>query len=311
MIHYDPADRGLGEFFIYASCHWVEHFGAISADHLPSLSSIENLCQAGSTRLQNWIQQNCRPGCAIKPRFLFDSSLYDPLSITSLYGSEAMLRDMLENSDFDKDKFLPQPALAAADQILQWGDQSRLRILLDSKLGHQLQNLDFFRLILNGWSHPGTNCSTWDQVFDLVDHILDILVQEKWGNELLCMAASVGCMPMVRRLMIRAQHKAELRSELLRGLRRERHRPFDKSRHQSIGEAVLGNHVDVVEYLLKENGIEAHLQFRNSRGENVLQPGDVPSFGPTPTGRHTPDRRSRRYGPKADYFALSSFRGPV
>jgi hypothetical protein len=43
---------------------------------------------------------------------------YDPLSITLLYGLEAMLRYMLESSDFDKDKFLLNPAIKAADQIL-------------------------------------------------------------------------------------------------------------------------------------------------------------------------------------------------
>ncbi|KAG9244617.1 hypothetical protein BJ878DRAFT_59934 [Calycina marina] len=45
---------------------------------------------------------------------------------------------------------------------------------------------------------------------------------------------------------------------------------FGKPVHQSIAEAVPGNHVDVVEYLLRQNGIEAPLQHRNSRGENVL-----------------------------------------
>lgn len=29
MIHYDPIERGFGELFVYASCHWIEHFGAI------------------------------------------------------------------------------------------------------------------------------------------------------------------------------------------------------------------------------------------------------------------------------------------
>lgn len=72
------------------------HFGAIAVEPLTSLANIENLCQAGSTRLLNWIQQNCRPDCAIQPRFQFVGSLYDSLSITSLYGSEAMLRYMLE-----------------------------------------------------------------------------------------------------------------------------------------------------------------------------------------------------------------------
>ncbi|KAM0424851.1 hypothetical protein ACHAPT_009907 [Fusarium lateritium] len=218
MIRYDPTDRGFGEFFIYASSHWIHHFGAVTVEPLPSLFSIENLCRAGSTRLDNWIQQNRRPDCAIQPRYEFDSSLYDPLSITSLYGSEAMLRGMLENSDFGKDKFLPDSMLGAASQILQWGDLSRLKILLESKHCHQLQNLDFFRLIIKRWSAPATQSNDWDPVFDLVDHVLDILVREQWGSELLCMAAGAGCLPMVRQLMARAQHNPELEKELMRGL---------------------------------------------------------------------------------------------
>ncbi|POR39645.1 Vegetative incompatibility protein HET-E-1 [Tolypocladium paradoxum] len=264
MIRYDPIERGFGELFVYASCHWIEHFGAVSAEPLlPGLGNIENLCQAGSTRLHNWITQNCRPDCTIKPRFVFDSSLYDPLSITSLYGSEAMLQGMLESSDFGKDKFLPNSAIGAADQILQWGDLSRLKLLLGSKIGHEIRNLDFFRLVMKQWSNSiSDKCRQgWDVVFDLVDDVLDMMVRERWGNELLRRAASTGCMPIIRRLMDRAQHKAELRAELLDGSQPER---------GLIGEAVLGNHVDVVEYLLGQQGIEAHLQHRNSHGENVL-----------------------------------------
>lgn len=272
MLRYDPTERGFGELFVYACCHWLEHFGAITVEPLPNLENVENLCQAGSTRLLNWIKQNCRPQCTIKPRFVFDVSLYDPLSITSLYGSEAMLRHMLKNSDFGKDKFLPNPAMGAADQILQWGDLSRLRILLsDSNVGHQLRNLEFFQLLMRNWptSHP--NCQDWDVVSDLIDDLLDILVKERWGNELLCMAAGMGCMPIIQCLMERAQHNPELKTELLRGSPREpQPMSFGKPRHQSIGEAVLGNHVTVVEYLLRQQGIDAHLQHRNSRGENVL-----------------------------------------
>ncbi len=272
MIRYDPTERGFGEFFVYASCHWLEHFGAITIEPLPGLASIESLCQAGSTRLHNWIKQNCRPDCAIKARFPFDSSLYDPLSITALYGSGAMLHNMLKNSDFDMDKFLPRPATGAADQVLQWCDLSRLRIFfLEDRFSHQFQNLDFFRLILRQWSGSGKHRHTWDLVFDLVEYVSNILVQEQWGNELLCLAASAGCIPIIQRLMIRAQHQAELRTELLREVRRDQKPPsFGNPVHQSIGEAVLGNHVDVVEFLLGEKGIEAHLQHRNSCGENVL-----------------------------------------
>lgn len=66
-------------------------------------------------------------------------------------------------------------------------------------------------------------------------------------------------------------HNKELRHELLR----ECQAPLTKTAfrepiHQSIGEAVWGNHLKVVEYLLRENGIEAHLRYRDSCGRNEL-----------------------------------------
>lgn len=218
MVRYDPTERGFGEFFVYASCYWIQHFDAITVEPLPSLSSIENLCQAGSTRLDNWIQQNRRPDCTIQPRFVFDTGLYDPLCITSLYGSEAMLRVILEGSDISKENFLPNTMLEAASQILQWGDFARLKILLESKHGHQLLNLSFFRLIIRQWSTPGTQDKDWGLIFDHVEYVLDIMVHEQWGNELLCVATGAGCMPVVRQLIARAQDNAELKNELLRGL---------------------------------------------------------------------------------------------
>ncbi|PKX89144.1 NACHT domain protein [Aspergillus novofumigatus IBT 16806] len=201
MIHYDPTERGFGEFFVYASCHWLEYFGSITANCLPRLESIEDLCRAGSTRLQNWIQQNCRPDCAISPRFEFESSLYDPLSITCLYGSEAMLRVMLEKSDFDNERFLRNPAMGAADQILRWGDITRLRILfLDETLGHELQNVGFFRLVIIRWSDCIISQQDWTPVFSLIDYMPEGSVQGEWRNEILTLAANYRCTPMIQRM---------------------------------------------------------------------------------------------------------------
>ncbi|KAF2023255.1 hypothetical protein EK21DRAFT_105415 [Setomelanomma holmii] len=212
MIRYDPTERGFGGFFVYASSYWLKHFGDIESELLLSLAEIESVCQA---------------------RFEFYSHLYDPLSITSLYGSDSILRDMLTNSNFDEDKYLRSPAIAAADQILQWGNLSKLRILfLEGKLTHQLRNLEFFRLIIRQWSNLGARHEDWEMAFSLVDHVLDIIVEEQWGNELLCLAARAGCMPMIERLLNQARLNAKLKTELLRGF-------------QSIGEAVLGNHLVV------------------------------------------------------------------
>lgn len=263
MICYDPTERGFGEFFVYASSHWLKHFGANEEGPFPRLAKLERLCQAGSMRLNNWINQNCRPGCAIKARFDFDSRLYDPLSITSLYGSDAILREMLQNSGFDKDKYLPSPAISAADQILQWGDLSKLKILfLEGKIRYQLRNLEFFRLLIKRWSNFGSRHDNWAEAFDLVDDVLDALVSEQWGNELLCIAARAGCLPMIQRLLDRAHHMEELRTELWRDSR-------------PISEAVLGNHVDAVECLLRESGSEVDLQSLTSRGDSLLHLASV------------------------------------
>ncbi|CAN9218360.1 unnamed protein product [Alternaria alternata] len=264
MIRYDPTDRGFGEFFVYASSYWLKHLGALESEPLPPLAKMEILCRAGSIRLDNWINQHCRPGCAIKARFEFFSHLYDPLSITALYGSDRLLCDMLENSTFDDDKYLLSPAICAADQILQWGDLSKLKILFfGGKLGHQLRNLDFFRLIIRQWSNIRARHENWEAAFSLVDSVLDTMVEEQWAHELLCIAAGSGCIPMVQRLLSQAQHKAELKTELLRAF-------------QSLGNAVLGNHLDTVECILREEGFEEHLQYLNSYGESLLHLASVP-----------------------------------
>jgi hypothetical protein len=278
MARIDPLDRGFGEFFVYASCHWIDHFGGTGStfEHIPSLVSIENVCQSGSIRLRNWIQQNCRPGCTMLPRFEFDSSLYDSLSITSLYGSEAVLCTMVRASSFDNGKYFQDTAMRAADQILQWGDLSRLKILLlDSRTGQHLKNFDLFRLIVKRWdrarltTNPRKERQNWDLVFDLVDDVTEKMIEDHWGNKLFCFAAGAGCMPIVQRLMNSAQHSRELRGELLGTDVEGRLSPHEEETHQSVGHAVLGNHSEIVGYL-GEFGFEAHFRYRNARGENVL-----------------------------------------
>ncbi|CAG7978515.1 unnamed protein product [Penicillium olsonii] len=279
MARFDPVDRGFGEFFVYASCHWVDHFGRVPAESLSSLASIEKLCQAGSTRLRNWIQQNSRPSCTISPRFEFDSSLYDPLSITSIYGSESILRHMLERSRFESEDFFQESAIKAADQILQWANVSRLEILfLHSQTSAHLQKFELFRLVIKRWSKARfitkpwhKEQQDWDLVFGLVERMLDKMTEEQWGNELLCLAARAGCMPIVHRLVTSAKNKEELRKELFHKTQVKGEKPIiEGSTHRLIGNAILGDHADIVEYLLREKIVEPHFRHRNSLGENVL-----------------------------------------
>ncbi|KAF6799482.1 ankyrin repeat protein [Colletotrichum sojae] len=244
MTRYDPADRGFGEFFVYASCHWINHFGSVT-EPLPDLKLVEKLCQAGSTRLHNWTSQNSRPNCVLQPRFDFDGSLYDPLSITSLYGSEEMLLRMIEVAELESPSFLANTVRLAVDQVLRWGDLRRLRTLFFGRgTGGHIQNLNFFRRVIDSWRFSNTKYrQDWDAAFDIVNDIPGIL-------------------------------DVDLREELLREPQR-RSRSLNHQAHQSIGEAVLAGHSGVLEYLLRQDGIETHLRHRNANGENVLHLASV------------------------------------
>jgi hypothetical protein len=69
--------------------------------------------------------------------------------------------------------------MAAADQILQWGDLSRLRLLWESDAGRQIRdNLeDFARLVARQWSRsPGDRARPgWDVIFGLVNDLREMV----------------------------------------------------------------------------------------------------------------------------------------
>lgn len=88
------------------------------------------------------------------------------------------------------------------------------------------------------------------------------MIREEWGYELLCQAISYGCLPIVERLFEEAAHNSAMRNELLRDPQRDS--SFRLYNHQSVGEAVWNNRVEVLRYLLQQDGI------RDSGGYNVL-----------------------------------------
>ncbi|ORY55663.1 uncharacterized protein BCR38DRAFT_505895 [Pseudomassariella vexata] len=55
----------------------------------------------------------------------------------------------------------------------------------------------------------------WPKVFDLINDISGALVQEQWDNELLCIAAGFGCIPIMQRLLDTAVANPALKRELL------------------------------------------------------------------------------------------------
>lgn len=270
-IYYDPADRGFGEFYVYASCFWLDHFRESPPELLPNMSDIVKLCKANSKGLQNWIGQNCRPDCTITPKFDYKYYSLDPLTVVSVYGPQLALERLLEDDKIDLSgkEFLFDSVKQTIEQVIQWGDISRLSMLFrNSRVGPKVRNIGIFHQIMTQWASSDQNSRPWETCFDLVFDICDdVLVREKWGNELLCLAASYGCLPMVERLFGEGARNPVMRDELLRDVRRDIKPP---DYHQSIGEAVWHNHVEVLRYLLKQEGIEAHLRHLDSDGYNVL-----------------------------------------
>lgn len=237
QLCYDPSERGFGEFFIYASCFWLDHLKTSAPERLPDTSDLVKLCRAKSKRLHNWIGQNCRPDCTILPKFDHDSELQDPLVLISLYGPEIALKKLLKDYDVCGKDFLTDSVKQAIWQTISYGDLSRLEILFkDTRVRLAVRNMNFFRHLMGTWAQSSERDSTqWMNLFDLFIGIFDTLDwTEDWGNEVLCVAVTFGCLPFIKKLFEKAATNPEMRQELLQDRRRDYHRP---DHHQSVGEA--------------------------------------------------------------------------
>ncbi|KAF2152107.1 hypothetical protein K461DRAFT_162341 [Myriangium duriaei CBS 260.36] len=266
LVYYDPADRGFGELFVYAACYWRQHLGAIGAAQRPSSSSIERLCQTRSIRLKNWSLQELRPDCRVMTEYSVPDVSEDPLLIVSRSGSTRVLQDMLRNSNLDNRQYFNSNTVRHAfNDVVGRDDLPMISIFLAD---HRTRDVDFLLTIMRRYD---VICLTrgppqgWEGLFD---RMLEITCQENWTHEILCRAARNGCMPMIQRLFSKAQGDAQLRDEMLSARYRT---PGPRIQdHQSIGEAIAGGRDAVLEYLLQQDSIDAHLKYRNREGDNVL-----------------------------------------
>lgn len=79
-------------------------------------------------------------------------------------------------------------------------------------------------------------------MFGHVDCVLDISVRERWAGELLRVAAGAGCMPILKRMVTRAQHNTEMKKELVRGL------SSGKPQQNALRVAVQGGDLDLISF---------------------------------------------------------------
>jgi hypothetical protein len=286
--YFDPASRGFGELFTYASCHWRDHYSTVNSEGGIPLVDIIELCQSGTTRLHNWVDQAARPTCSLESSDMNNKdnrNTFDPFIVSALDGSETGLNMMLSHvrkqmsshdtrtSDFlDLERSLQRTMDLATESTYISVPKVHALFYFHKELGLiSPLRLFCFRVV------RGIKVEFYEErlegIVGLVSELYEDMVEEKWGNELLCAAAGSDCLPMIRQLFHGAASNEQLREELLRDVQDDRD-PKKKnhtwSNHQAVGSAVHWGHTHIVRYLLDQPGIEAHLRHRNAGGYNVL-----------------------------------------
>ncbi|KAL8777275.1 MAG: hypothetical protein Q9194_002649 [Teloschistes cf. exilis] len=186
-LYYDPSEREFGEFFVYASCFWVDHFKFdFDSDFLDPLVIVSLY---GSEIALKKLLQDHDVG---SEEFLIDSV-------------EETIGQIIRHGDISRLRIL----------------------FRDTRVGLRVRSFRFFRQLMEVWAHSNKDRDSreWVGLFDLVVDIFDVLVREEWGNEFLCTAVSYGCLPIVERLFEEAARNPAMRNELLRDPQRDCNRP--------------------------------------------------------------------------------------
>ena len=270
--HYDSSSRGFGEFFLYASCFWLGHLGAASITSLPDIEDIIMLCAARSKRLENWSGQLGNSDSPFKRDCFYHWKEHDPVDIVANYGPTCLLEKLLSHQAFGNDAFRSELVEKTMREMLPRRDTTRAGILFHHpKTRPNFQSLGFCADVMKDAEQylagKPRGLELYTSFFDLVTETFDTSVQEKWSNELLCQAVQFRCRPVVEKLFEEAARNPALKQEILRNPPRVSR---GHASHQSVGVAAFKGDVDILHYLLQQDGIEDHLHHRNSRGQNVF-----------------------------------------
>ncbi|RYO93560.1 hypothetical protein DL766_003932 [Monosporascus sp. MC13-8B] len=269
---FDPSDRGFGELYAYSACFWLDHFNGASSGSLATLPDIVNLCRAGSRTLSNWVTMYCRPDCTITAKLTLDPQYLDPLVVVSEFGPRVAMDQLLVDYERYTESMAKYSNWTTVDQLDLLGDATRLgAIFLHPIIGPEIRTIHHLEKAMISWTQPRGDREKWEELFS---RILPTFMRERSSNDLLRAACRSGCLPVVKMLFEEAARNPALKVDLLR----DNQPPADRQGkiqlhlgpHQSVGEAAAHGHLSVVRYLLEQDGIEAHIRYRDARGFNVF-----------------------------------------
>lgn len=286
----------FGDFFVYASCYWIEHIRELceKSDTMDQaiadifegekLRNLERLCAGSASTvgkksspgvLCNWLKQRVRPNCTVTARNEdVVHTDYDPFLVAALHFPERALRVFIENASFTEEYYCN----TQADVVIKLCHRNSYQEIkrLFRCLGERLSALKFFRALVKGWSVTRLDCprpdldkaatsrlvEEWTEVFALASNFLDSMIQGEWGRELFRLATETPCKPMMNVLLDGAERSPALRAEIWSDM--------DGQRHQSVGAAVEKSRIDLLELLLAHDDCKGHLEFVTKNRQTTL-----------------------------------------
>lgn len=268
---FDPSPT-FGQFYAYASCFWLDHFNGASQESLGSLPDIAYLCRASSQTLKNWVYMYCRPDFKITSKqgsFVTDD--LDPLIVLSSYGHMDAFNQLLNDYEKYSIYMASDSSRLSSIQLTEcYGEPARLAALFcHPTVGCNLRKVPKLEEVLLHWSKSERGRAMTEDFFDSV---MPTVIREFQANDLLCAAARHGWISIVERLFEEAARDPSFKEELMRtweGSGKKKTGP-ELEQHQSVGEAAVYGQIAMVRYLLQQDGIEAHLRYRDVNGNNVL-----------------------------------------
>lgn len=268
---FDPAPR-FGQFFAYASCFWLDHFTEASAESLISLPDIAYLCRASSKTLSNWVAMYCRPDFTITPKYeKYATDYRDPLTVLCNSGPDVAFNRFLEDYERYSRYMAPNSGQVSMNHlILHSGEPSRLAALfLHPMVGREIRTIRKLEYVMIDWENDRRGRAGIGEFLDLV---MPLFIREGPANDLLCAAARHGWISIAKMLFEEAARNPSFKEELLYPQKdtEKKKSKHHLEPHQSVGEAASFGEIAMVRYLLEQDGIEAHLRYRDDHGNNVF-----------------------------------------
>lgn len=274
---FDPSTRGLGDLFNYAACYWPQHVSNSASELVPDAQIVLDLARPGSIRLRNWSQQYRWPSSRIgfgRKRFLPDENCLDALAVAVHFRWNKVAIQLLEQFDEDPDNFTRGSIDRVTEWALDYGQFSLVQEFLQRVTAAETTNR-IFRQAMRKWhminSKPGEpgRPLTDDGAEEWTLFFIHIVKQRRSylmgiGPWILTEAARLGCLRMVKVLLQADSLTDEFRQAVLGdGGVQWAHN------HLFVGEAAFWSHLDVVDFLCRQDGIGTHLRHLGPDGDTV------------------------------------------